>query len=338
MKLLISLCALIVAVGILLSLNSMNAPAISSPEEPETALVATTTSGRSAALARRSAPVSSRLVMSGAYTGDTLEDKQEFERKIGISLDMHATFVHWGNNKDFPKDLAAAARSKGQLLVIFWESMNYDDDPTYQPLYSVASIASGEWDDYILEFAEAARESGTSIILVPFEEANGNWYPWGGTVNGNSPTIIVKAYRHIRELFRTAPNVRFGWVINEQSIPDTKENAIGKYYPGEDAVDYVGIDGFNDGSPWRTFDDIFAKPLSEVSAYRKPVIIFSFASAADQRKASWITDALSRAIPSYPEIVGWIWFNENKERDWRVDSDRQSLRAFSEALAKNDEE
>ena len=45
-----------------------------------------------------------------------------------------------------------------------------------------------------------------------------------------------------------------------------------------------------------------------------------------------ITDALTVQMARHPEIAGWIWFNEAKERDWRVWSDERSLEAFRESL------
>lgn len=144
--------------------------------------------------------------------------------------------------------------------------------------------------------------------------------------------------RHIRDLFRDVPNAKFVWVVNSDSVPNTADNAITKYYPGDSYVDAVGVDGFNFGSPWQSFDAIFNKPLTLLTSYGKPIYILSVASAEGSGKAAWITDALTVQIPKYPSIVGWIWFNVNKEADWRVNSSPQALNAFRAALEKNDGE
>jgi len=126
-------------------------------------------------------------------------------------------------------------------------------------------------------------------------------------------------------------NVKFGWDINEDSVPDTAANVASAYYPGDDVVDYVGVDGFNDAEPWRGFSDIFSGPLELLSRYDKPIFIFSFASAEGPQKAAWIREALS-AIKEDKRIIGWLWFNENKEKDWRVNSSPSSLDAFRSSL------
>jgi endoglucanase len=177
-------------------------------------------------------------------------------------------------------------------------------------------------------FAAEAKAYGGPVILIPFSEMNGNWFPWSGTLNGNTPAKMIQSYRHIHDLFVGAPNVKFGFAPNNGSVPDTAANSIQSYYPGDAYVDYVGVDGFNFGAPWETFDQVFGKSLNILSVYNKPIYIFSMASADGPNKAAWITDAFTVQIPKYKNIAGFIWFNENKERDWRVNSDPNSLAAF----------
>jgi hypothetical protein len=53
-------------------------------------------------------------------------------------------------------------------------------------------------------------------------------------------------------------------------------------------------------------------------------------------KAAWITDAASRiASPQYAQIKAFIWFNMNKETDWRVESSASSLNAFKTSFVNN---
>ena len=94
----------------------------------------------------------------------------------------------------------------------------------------------------------------------------------------------------------------------------------------------VGVDGFNFGAPWLSFDELFKQPLAVLKTYQKPIFIFSFASAAGEQKAAWIKDALTVQLEKHPEVQAWIWFHENKERDWRINSDSGSLAAFRSVL------
>ena len=94
----------------------------------------------------------------------------------------------------------------------------------------------------------------------------------------------------------------------------------------------MGVDGFNFGDPWMTFDQIFKKPLTILSAYGKPIYVFSFASAEGSQKAAWITNALTTEMQKYPLIEGWSWFNQKKEKNWLLWSDDSSFAAFKNAI------
>lgn len=256
---------------------------------------------------------------------------QEFETKVGDNPDHMAAFVHWANNQ-FPTYMAPFTKDKGRTLVIFWEPSDHYIGGTVQPKFTMDEILAGKWDTYIKNFADQSRSYGSPIILIPFSEMNGNWNPWSGTTNGNTPEKVVAAYRYVHNVFGDVPNVQWGWAPNAQSVPDTAANAIEKYYPGDAYVDIVGVDGFNFNNPWMTFDQVFNKSLTVISKYNKPIYIFSFASAAGSGKAAWITDALTTQMKKWPLIEGWTWFNQNKEQNWLVWSDAESLSAFQSAV------
>lgn len=265
-------------------------------------------------------PLRNRPLMWGAYAGAYPEDITAFESLVGSRADLVATFYGWYD--DFPLYYGSVARDDGKTLVIFWEQYGVTLD----------EIISGGSDAYIRKFAEDARVYGGPVLLAPFHEMNGYWTPWSGVNGNNSAQKVILAWRHIHNIFRDSPNVRFVWAVNSDSVPDTEANAIAAYYPGDAYVDAVAINGFNFGDPWMSFDSIFRDTLLELKLYHKPIYVLSIASAGGPEKAAWITDALAVKIPQHPEIIGWIWFNENKEANWTVNSDPDSLKAFQNAL------
>lgn len=274
------------------------------------------------------APTPKTKMKWGAYIGRE-PSLDSFEEKVGKPVDYQAVFVHWGNENGFPQTTLS---KDGKTLVIFWEVMDYNVEPTYQPKFSYETIINGSWDDYIKSFAKSAKDYGGPVIITEFEEMNSDWYPWSIGLSQNTGQQHIDAYRHIRELFRGATNVRFAWVVNNDTVPDTVENQFENYYPGDNYVDYVGVDGFNFGDPWQSFHNVFSEALTKLSKYDKPILIFSTASAEGSEKPAWIEDGLGKDIYSYPGVVGWIWFNENKEKDWRVDSSPESLSAFQSVI------
>ncbi len=247
----------------------------------------------------------------GAYLSDG--NVSSFESSVGKKMDMQAIFTGWGDS--FP-----ASSDKTKTLVIFWE-----------PNVSLDSITSGSSDSYIKQFAAGAQSYGGPVVLIPFEEMNGNWDIWDGAYGSNTPAKVIAAWKHIHDLFSGVSNVKFGWDVNNDSVPDTSANAISNYYPGSAYVDYVCVDGFNFGSPWQSYSDMFSSALSQVKGYGKPILIASMASAESSQKAAWVTDALNQ-IAKDSSITGFIWFNENKEQNWLVNSDSAALQAFKTAI------
>jgi hypothetical protein len=259
----------------------------------------------------------------GAFVGNQPGDLAQFEQLVGKSVDMKAYFIGWGD--PFPTSTAAQLGPAGKTLVLFWEATDI----------SLADISAGKYDEYMDQVASATAAYGGPVILTPFPEMNGDWNTWSGAYASNTPAMVIAAWQHIHDVFAAAPNVKFAWDVNNGSIPDTATNSIAVYYPGDAYVDYVAVDGFNFDDPWQSWSDVFSSALSQLSTYKKPIYILSMGSVPGPQKAQWITDGLGTDIKNYPQVAGWVWFNQNgADGDWLVDSDSSSLAAFQQVVAK----
>jgi hypothetical protein len=101
------------------------------------------------------------------------------------------------------------------------------------------------------------------------------------------------------------------------------------FYPGDEWVDWVAIDGYNWGasenwSSWKsaaqTYDDMLFR-LRALSS--RPVALTEFASTSSTlsganiaAKSQWITDTLIYAVAN--DIGLLCWFNTDKETDWAM--------------------
>jgi hypothetical protein len=218
------------------------------------------------------------------------------------------------------------------------------------------AINAGTADARLAAMARGFAAFGQPVLLEPAWEMNGNWqYGWQGIENGadsNAPAKYVAAWRRIVDIFRRegATNVR--WVFNPNVGNPVKYGAgtahwnwYGNYYPGDAYVDYVGAHGFNAprvwGGSWKGFGEMFNGAgadyiLSDLAARYpgKPIIVGEFATdeGTGDAKAQWIADAY-RALLSHPNVVGAVWFNMNKEADWRIESSPAAEAAFRAAMA-----
>ena len=263
------------------------------------------------------ATIPRKHIVWGAYAGN-VSGITQFETLAEKPVEIAATFVSF--EEPFPLHLTASIGEKDKTLLVFWE-----------PTSGFDAIIGGRFDKHLAQFASSSRAYGHPVILIPFNEPNLNEEVWGYGQGGNTSQTFTRAWRHVHEFFRDVPNVAFGIAYTNVSIPDVEGNSITALYPGDEYVDYVGVDGFNGYDGWQTPEEVFGASVAELKTLSKPIYIFSVASKEDPRKAQWITDFFSW-MKSTPEIKGFLWFNENKEFDWRVNSDPASLSAFRKGL------
>jgi len=256
-------------------------------------------------------------ILWGAYTGNSMESLEEFEKIIGKKPDINAFFIDLRDS--FPFRLASYLGNNNQIMLLYLEQNDI----------SLDDVISGKYDSSIKQLSIDIKNNAKQVILAPLHEMNGNWNSLNGTAGNNKPDKVIAEWRHIYDIFseNNVDNVKWAFVVNNESVPDIPANDMGVYYPGDAYVDYVGVDGFNFGNPWQSYDELFLNALNKLSIYNKPMYIFSFASAQGPQKSVWIQDALSK-IYSDKRIKGWVWFNENKEEDWRIWSDENSLQSF----------
>jgi len=170
-------------------------------------------------------------------------------------------------------------------------------------------------------------------------EMNGNWYPWGSGVNGNTAARYIAAWRHVVRIFRRAGASNVRWVWSPNVYGNNGARAFAPLYPGNRWVDWVALDGYNWGplrtSGWVGFGDLFGPSYDAMTRLtRKPLMIAETATSEHGGdKAAWIRDALEVTLPTrFPRVRALVWFDREKETDWRVTSSPAALLAFGAAV------
>jgi len=252
-------------------------------------------------------------------------------------VDVVLSYQQWsGSERQFNPSWVANVVRSGRIPLLTWEP--WAPGPANQSDYRLRLIARGAFDSYIGNWARALKSFGKVVYLRPMHEMNGNWYPWGGTVNQNSPRLFVAAWRRMWTIFAGAGagNVRWVWSPLAEDVPRTAANRFERYYPGARYVDVLALDGYNWGSTfpqyggWRSFAQIFANGYGRIAALGpQPIWIAETASAPEGGdKAAWVHDMFTW-VGSRPRIHALVWFNVNKERDWRATSAADVIDSFS---------
>jgi len=278
----------------------------------------------------------------GAYIAGAPGDPakiDEFAKMVGASPTLVMWYQDWvhEDEKDFNPALMNTVTARGAVPVVTWEPWDATRGPS-QPAYALRTIIAGNYDHYIQQWAHDARMWGHQMYLRFAHEMNGDWYPWSRGVNGNTPAEYVAAWRHVVDIFREEGATNVQWIWSPNILYDG-DASFTDLYPGDNYVDCVGLDGYNGGlalsHQWLSFDQVFSSSYARLATLTsKPMMITETASAeAGGDKAAWIRQGLLDDLPSkFPRVRAVIWFNENKETDWRVNSSTQSLAAYREVV------
>jgi beta-mannanase len=229
----------------------------------------------------------------------------------------------------------AAVAAAGAAPVITWEPWRWRDRA--DSAETLSSITVGDYDEYLRGWALELAAWPSPVYLRFAHEFNGTWYPWT-PVGGTPATVYIDAWRHVHRVFGAegADNVRWIWSPSV-ALPGT--GALANWYPGDEYVDVLGVDGYNWGtsqawSRWTSVGDLFHATLCELRAVSpdKPILVTEVACAeAGGSKQEWI-EQLLEYLDSQRNVIGIIWFDHNKETDWRVASSPGSATAMACAL------
>lgn len=271
----------------------------------------------------------------------TESELASIEKEYGTAIQTVSVYRAW-NRCSVQDDLAWLDRLK-QLprdILLTWEPWKVPPDPDRhfdQPDFALKHIIAGRYDEYIRSFSRELATFSQTIFLRSMHEMNGNWYPWCGTVNGNSAELFIAAWNHIRNIVNIeAPSgIEWVWSPYAHSYPDQPSNSIESYFPGDDALDLIAIDGYNWGSSkewsaWQSFEEIFSDSYEALSAISQRPFIIGEAACDESggNKERWITETFDIIKTRFKKIEALIWFDVKKECDWRITSSPGSLRAF----------
>ncbi len=277
---------------------------------------------------------------------------------------------------------AAQARKAGAVLVT-----------TLEPWGGLDTVTDRATTDL------AVRLAGYGTIGVPTlvrfaHEMNGSWYPWG-----QDPTVYVAAFRRVADaIHTTAPSSATLWAPNQgagypytggryEAKPDSRaarlldtngdgslgadDDPYAPYWPGDDAVDWVGMSLYHWGTayPWGenevpaagTFAGMITgsppgggDPAPDFYAgyaerYDKPLAIVE--SAAFYRpggggarepaiKSAWLTEVFSAdGLSRFPllRLINWFEWRKHEAEvdavvDWRITAEAGLRARFLAAM------
>jgi len=272
---------------------------------------------------------------------DDLTAVDEHERATEGRLDIVHWYALWGGWKSqFNRADLERVGARGSVPMITWEPWaGRDADPNWT---IQAAILSGANDEYIDSWARGLADFGQPLLLRFAHEMHDRPYPWAVGVNGNTADEYVEAWKHVRAIFDRYPTSNVQWVWNPNAFGEWMasdyEPVYRSLYPGDDLVDWLGIDVYNTGpgldwgAPyWRSFRDVLTEPYEALTRLSTKPILLPEVGCAELggSKGAWIHEAILSDLPmSFPRVAGLVWFDVVKEERWALNSSSQALDAW----------
>jgi hypothetical protein len=178
----------------------------------------------------------------GAYLGAgcTGRDKMPaFESFVGRKVERTVDALNATSWKEMRSSIAWLARcwkDSGLDLTLSVPMLPRDKSGTLQ------RGVAGEYDDIFREVATALVDNGHADAIVRIGwEFNGGWMPWRAAAD---PKAYIAYYRRIVGIMRAVEGqkFKFEWCPNVGK----HEIAPDQAYPGDDVVDVIGLDIYNE--------------------------------------------------------------------------------------------
>jgi hypothetical protein len=194
------------------------------------------------------------------------ETLAEYADKLGARPAVAVTFADFPFSEEDPGLIASAAeqlRQNGGMLLL-----------TLEPMEGLEAVTEQHADDLAGMLADF-NTNGVPVIVRFAHEMNGSWYPWG-----QQPDEYIAAFRRVADaVHRDAPGSAMMWAPNyaggypfaggaHEALPGTPgfvpldtngdgvltsyDDPYAPYYPGDGAVDWVGMSLYHWGNtyPW----------------------------------------------------------------------------------------
>jgi hypothetical protein len=305
----------------------------------------------------------------GAYVdfGDgeddvTFDALTSFEQMSGKHLAIVAFGSFWGEQA-FPVKTVNIVEGYGAVPLIFWSPWDKPYVENSGPdRFNLRDILAGKWDNYIDQWADAARDYGKPLLVSWGLEMNGIWFPWsgahygGGKVTGQKnghplyagPELVKQAFRYVvdRVRARKADNILWGFHVNNYGLPQEPWNMIANYYPGANYVDWLGLSVYGKmlrGEEWASFNNVMDNSYQEICQLdsKKPVIVaeWGVGEFPPDNKGEFISQAFTDLQIKYPRVKTAVYWHErweNKDGSYsnlRVNSSPESLDAYRKGVS-----
>lgn len=202
-------------------------------------------------------------------------------------------------------------------------------------------------DQYLRDLADALSQTSAKVFLRFASEMNGTWVAYS-----KDPEQYREKFRLVaRVMHERAPNVAMVWCPYANPT-----STIPSYYPGDEAVDWVGVNMYSvtyyDQDPkrpaWKSDPCAMLDYVYDRYSPKKPIMIAEygathFSAVENEAKSEFAVrciKSLYQALPRrYPRVKAINYFNANnlemehrRNNDYSLSTDKWVMSAYSRSI------
>jgi hypothetical protein len=285
--------------------------------------------------------------------GLSYENIIDLEDSLALTFPIIQIYEAWGEGQKykFPTNKVDAIVRIGSIPMITWEpwleKFTKESFPKIKALdqrnsHGLTSVANGDYDSYIKEWATEAAKVDYPIYLRIGHEMNDPYrYPWGP--QNNNPSEFVAAFKHVKDVFVSVGATNVIWVWS----PHLSYGKFKEYYPGSDYVDIIATGALNYGtssswSNWWTFKEIFGNYYDQLASFYKPIMIAEFGCLKPGgSRAKWYRETFEDFNKKYPYVNAIVFFHYStdatityKNVSWTIEDDKEVTTEIKNQLKK----
>ena len=271
-------------------------------------------------------------IFSGGFSPGSAS---KFEDWLGRKSDFNVEFLTQTAYTDYVgsdgKKITDALSHSGWLVSTWSQTHRSDRNMMFSiPLAtkqdsSLAHVAEGTYDATFVAIAKSIAAAYPQAIIRIGWEFNGDWYPWSAKGRERD---YVNAFRHVVSLFRQeSPEFVIDWCPTHGFSGKMPADAA---YPGDDAVDVIGMDVYNDYR-WGNFKDDPQKRWEWYEKFDHGLEWQVHFARAHNKRLSFPEWGVNRDDPIFiREMHSWI-----NSHDFAYEAYWDSNSAFSGMLSRN---
>jgi len=294
----------------------------------------------------------------------TTQKITSFETLVGKKIAWAYFSQNWYNGIVYPKAAIHQIADSGTVPFVRFMPRSDESPGHTETTFSMVNIINGKFDTQLRQWARDAKEDNIPLLVDFAVEANGDWFPWSGILNGggttdtygdsnypDGPEKFRDAYRHIITLFRNEGVRHITWFFhfNYESSPDVAWNQPKYYYPGDDYIDWIGFSLYGaqtldeewEGLAFSTQLKVHLASFKALST-DKPVALLEFGVTdhhPDGDKSKWLNDAFRTILQNtdihFAAIAPWHENWENEDGTYstlRLDSSSEVTETFKQYI------